>query len=473
MPNIRELQRRLSQWATDHKEERYRDLMNLVCNPEWLYQAYRNVAGNKGAQTPGVDGLTLRKWEENSEARMEKLRTSLCTGKYRPQPTRRVYIPKKDGKRRPLGITTFRDKIVQEAIRMAIEPIFEADFHPYSFGFRPNRSTHDAKAAVRTYMMNRRRMYYVIEGDIKGYFDTVQHKKLMRLIKRRIADKRVLNLIWLFLKAGVMEEGLYKDTNRGVPQGGVISPLLSNIYLHELDRYIAGRFLGKTPSQQNKNRKLGKGNAGYVRYADDWLFFYNGHVQDVRQLKVEFANFLQNELHLTLSPEKTLITHVNDGFEFLGFRFYRGVAGDGGWKHKTAIPQNKVRAVKDKVKALTESNRIYMNESAVISNINRVLRGWGNYYRHVPASKTFNAIDHYVFNRVVRWYRLKYKWTWRQVIKRRYICAGRDKRLFAEWDGPEGRKRVHLLCLVRDVRFSKYFHRKKDNPFLAEHPNTH
>ncbi|MBI4739375.1 group II intron reverse transcriptase/maturase, partial [Candidatus Woesearchaeota archaeon] len=339
--------------------------MNLVCDREWLYQAYRNVAGNKGAQTPGVDGVTLRKWEENLELRMEELRTSLRTGKYRPQPCRRVYIPKKDGKRRPLGITTFRDKIVQEVIRMVIEPIFEADFHQYSFGFRPKRSTQDARAAVRTHMMDGKHMYYVIEGDIKGYFDTVHHKKLMSLIKRRIADKRVLDLIWLFLKAGVMEEGLYKDTDSGVPQGGVISPLLSNIYLHEFDRYIAERFLGKTQCQRTMNRKLGKGNAGYVRYADDWLLFYNGHLQDVRQLKDEIASFLQNELHLTLSPEKTLITHANDGFDFLGFRFYRGIGGDGKWKPKTMIPQNKVQAFKDKVKTLT--GHTCMSESIIIS----------------------------------------------------------------------------------------------------------
>jgi len=269
MPNIREMQRRLSQWATDHPGERYRDLFNLVCQPAWLRQAYENIARNKGARTPGIDGMTQPKWERRLEENLEHLRTELRDGRYEPQPCRRVYIPKKNGKMRPLGIPTLQDRTAQEAVRMAIEPIFEADFADTSHGFRPDRSTQDAMAAVRVHMINRKRMYYVIEGDIKGCFDAIHHKKLMSLLKRRIADKRILNVIWLFLKSGVTDDGLFSSTEHGTPQGGVISPLLANVYLHELDRYYHDRFTARPDSERRRCRRHGGNNAGYVRYADD------------------------------------------------------------------------------------------------------------------------------------------------------------------------------------------------------------
>lgn len=468
MPNIREMQRRLSQWATDHVDEHYRDLFNLVCDRGWLGKAYDNVSRNKGAKTPGVDNVTRQEWENDFNGNMEKLRAELLAGTYRPQPCRRVYIPKKSGKLRPLGIPTLRDRIVQEVVRMAIEPIFEADFLKCSYGFRPNRSTHDAMAAVRTYMIDGKRMYYVIEGDIKGYFDAIHHKTLMKLLRRRIGDKRLLDVIWLFLKAGVMEDGLVNTTKLGTPQGGVISPLLANVYLHELDRYFYNRFTNRTAWAMQKCRKNGGNNAGYVRYADDFVVFCNGHMRDVKQLKEDIASFLHDKLHLTLSEEKTKITHANDGFDFLGFRFYRGLDQSRKWKPKTAIPDSKVEAIREKVKALTERNHTYMDEAAVISQLNMVLRGWGNYYRCVPASETFRAVDHYAFWRVVRWYAHKYKWSRKEVLQKRYTRDIGNRKLYAEWDGREGRQRVNLYILTKGIKLKEYYPRKIDNPFLAE-----
>jgi RNA-directed DNA polymerase len=468
MPNIREMQRRLSQWATDHPGERYHDLYNLVCQSAWLRQAYGNVAQNKGAKTPGIDRMTQPTWERHLEENLERLRIELREGKYEPQPCRRVYIPKKDGKLRPLGIPTFRDRTVQEAVRMAIEPIFEADFVDTSHGFRPHRSTQDAMVAVRTYMINRKRMYYVIEGDIKGCFDAIHHKKLMTLLKRRIADKRLLNVIWLFLKSGVMEDGLFTTIEHGTPQGGVISPLLANVYLHELDRFHHKRFTNRTPWEREKCRKHGGNNAGYVRYADDFVYLCNGHIEDVRKLKEEVASYLSDELHLTLSEEKTIITHVNDGFEFLGFRFFRGRDREGKWKPKTAIPQSKIESVKENIRRLTERDHTYMDEAAVVARLNAVLRGWGNYYRHMPAVIDFRKVDHYAFQRLVRWYRHKYHWKTTEVLKRRYTRDAGNRRLFAEWDSSTGRKRVTLVVLTRDIRRYDYNGRKIGNPYLAE-----
>lgn len=468
MPNIREMQRRLSQWATDHPEERYRDLFNLVCDPGWLREAYYNISLNKGANTPGVDGVTHGRWERCFAENMEQLCQELRDGMYRPQPCRRVYIPKRSGKLRPLGIPTIRDRIVQEAVRMAIEPIFEADFLDCSYGFRLTRSTQDAMAAVRTYMIDGKRMYYVIEGDIKGYFDTIHHKKLMTLLMRRIADRRVLNIIWLFLKAGIMDDGLFATTEQGTPQGGVVSPLLANIYLHELDRYYWQRFRARTPWEREKCRKHGGNNAGYVRYADDFVVLCNGHIEDVRKLKDDIAAFLSEELHLTLSEEKTAITYVNEGFDFLGFHFYRGIDRTGNWKPKTAIPDAKVVVVKEKVRALTERDRFRLDEAAIVTQLNAVLRGWGNYYRHTPASQTFREVDHYAFHRLVRWFAHKYKWSRPTVLRLRQTRDAGNKRLYATWRSKDGPKLVRGFVLTRDVKLQEYYPCKKGNPFLAD-----
>ena len=468
MPNIREMQRRLCQWAADHAEGQYRDLFNLICDYNWLYQAYRNIADNKGASTPGVDGLTRIHWDKEIESNMAQLLDDLRMGKYRPQPCRRVYIPKKSGTLRPLGIPALRDRIVQEAIRMAIEPIFETDFHDYSFGFRPQRSTHDAIEQLRFHLIERKRMYYVIEGDIKGCFDAIHHRKLMQLLRRRIGDKRVLAIIWSFLKAGVMEKGLFSPTEQGTPQGGVISPLLSNIYLHELDRFIYSRFQSRHKRERERCRNHGGNNANFVRYADDFVVTCNGHIRDVRQLKEDIAKFLAEELHLTLSPEKTLITHVNDGFDFLGFHFQRGTSAKGKCCIKTTIPQKNVERVKEKIRILTEHDHTYLCEVVIISKINQLLRGWGNYYRYQCVSETFAETDHFVFWRLIQWYRNKHRWSKRETILKRFNQKAGDKRLFAAWDGAEGARRTYLFILVRDIKRQRYYRRKKQNPFLVD-----
>lgn len=356
---------------------------------------------------------------------------------------------------------------------MAIEPIFEADFLDCSYGFRRNRSTHDAMAAVRTYMIDRKRMYYVIEGDIKSYFDTVHHKKLMSLLTRRIADKRLLRTIWRFLKAGIMEGEIFSTTEEGVPQGGGLSPLLANIYLHELDKYFYTRFRSQTAYERKKNRRLGGNNAGYIRFADDFVVLCNGHIADVRQLKQDIAAFLRDELYLTMSEEKTAITHVNDGFVFLGFRFYRGKDRTGQWKPKTVIPADKIEAVKEKIRSETDSSRVFLEPAVVVSRLNAVLRGWGNYYHCVPASKAFQIVDRYAFWRLVRWYALKFKISRSEVLRRFYTRIGGNRRLYATWKSRRGEKAIRLVVLTRDINFREYRSRKKGNPFLADaQPNV-
>jgi RNA-directed DNA polymerase len=244
--NVGDMQRKLARWAVQRLEDqneglfasrndlRLHDLYHLLYDVEWLQWAYERVASNQGSRSAGCDGLTIATFQQNLGDRLQELAEDLKTLRFQPHPVRRVYIPKANGKLRPLGIPSIRDRMVQEALRMVLEPIFEVEFYRCSFGFRPNRSTMDALARIASSMTASQRYYWAIEGDIRSYFDTINHEHLMTLLRRRIRDDKLLALVWRFLKAGVMEGKLFKATDQGTPQGGIISPLLANVYLHEL-----------------------------------------------------------------------------------------------------------------------------------------------------------------------------------------------------------------------------------------------
>jgi RNA-directed DNA polymerase len=266
--NVGELQRKLSRWAEQDRERQFFDLYHLLYDKDWLRLAHDSVAQNAGSVTAGCDGITMRDFDQHLAENLQTLADELRAQTYEPCPVRRVYIPKANGGQRPLGIASIRDRIVQEAVRMVLEPIYEADFRPYSFGFRPNRCTMDAIRAILWSTTDHKKFFWIIEGDLAAYFDTIHHRKLVTLLKRRIADRKLLRLIWKFLRAGVMEGKLFRDTLRGAPQGGIASPLLANIYLHELDKYME-RYTALSKKEKALRRRDGQANVVYVRYADD------------------------------------------------------------------------------------------------------------------------------------------------------------------------------------------------------------
>ena len=360
-----------------------------------------------GGQTDGVDGQTRLAFKEDYERQMKMLIDQLKRKTYKPQPVRRVYIPKHDGKQRPLGIPALRDRIVQEALRAILDPIYESDFYQHSYGFRKGRRTMDAIGNLMPLFYANAKYFYVIEGDLQSYFDTVHHRTLMKLLRRRLKDRALLDLIWKFLKSGVMEGGLFARTDSGVPQGGVISPLLANVYLNEFDRWAATQW-DPNPNARQGRRKAGLGNRKMMRYADDFVVVSNGTKAEVKATKQAIQQFLENELHLTLSEEKTVITHVNDGFDFLGFHIQRKKV-NGKWAvHLRPTAKAKERVTR-KLKDLTSRNWTWLDEYTRLTALNAVVRGWAEYYRYTSFVRDIEDITRFAWFRYLYWLRKKHK----------------------------------------------------------------
>jgi len=471
--DVGERQRKLSLWAEQLRMDagqglfksrddlRLYDLYHLIYEPTWLRLAHDRVAQNSGSITAGCDGVNMAAFDENLEENLQRLAEDLRSQTFRPTPVRRVWIPKKNGKLRPLGIPSIRDRIVQESLRMVLEPIFEAEFYAYSYGFRPNRSTADALSMIVHNASNASRYFWVIEGDIKSYFDTIHHKKLMQLLRRRIRDDKLLTLVWHFLKAGVMEGTLFTPTTEGTPQGGIISPLLANVYLHELDTYMQRR---SQPSQNAKRirRAHGRGNFAHIRYADDFVVMCNGTREEAEAMKRDIQNFLANELKLTLSDEKTKITHVNDGFRFLGYDIQRDVTGDGVRRVKLLIPQEAVAKVRASILAVTAQSSLNHSLNAKLVAMNQLLRSWGQYYRYAyNASLVFAKLDHVVFWRMAHWIGAKFRSSIPQVLRCYYVQVEGVKTLSS------GTKHLWLL---RTLRHEYPPYRTFVNPYTTTQP---
>jgi RNA-directed DNA polymerase len=416
------IQRKLHKWASNDAERRFCDLHNLVCDPATLLVAWLRVRGNRGSRSAGVDGQTAYHVEKvlGVECFLSELRQELRSGSYRPVPVKERTIPKRGGKRRRLGIPTLRDRVVQAALKLVLEPIFEADFEPCSYGYRPGRRAQDAIAEV--HYLASRSYEWLVEADIEACFDELDHAAVMERVRGRVGDPRVLRLVKAFLKAGILsEQGSLEATLTGTPQGGILSPLLANIALSALDEHFARAWeaMGETRWQRQARRRRGGATYRLVRFADDFLILVAGERRHAEALIAETARLL-HPLGLKLSEEKTRVTHIDEGLDFLGFRIKRD-RGRHGRRHVYTYPSKRsLQAAKAKVREITRTGHNQTLDQ-LLHRLNPVLRGWCAYFRHGVSSQTFNYLRAFIWRRVVCWLRRKHpkaNWRW---LKRRYL----------------------------------------------------
>ena len=413
--NIEEVQRRLWEQSKTHKENReatmplfqtnpydmrIRNLSDLIHHPDWLNEAATRVYVRSKGKAPGVDGVTVAKFKEHGTEHLQTLRMELKKRTYRPQPLRRVEIPKANGKMRLLGIPCLRDKIVQEAMRMILEPIFEVEFHENSYGFRPHRSTHHA--VFRCRMAMQQGFTWVIEGDVKVCFDEISHKAILGAVREKVMDNKFLDLLQLFLKAGVVVDGKLLPTVKGVPQGGIVSPLLANIVLNKLDWFLHGK--AKHGKEKRCVHRRGEPNLRFVRYADDWcVFLTRADKRYAESFKEEISEYLLDRCGLELSVEKTKVTHVRDGFEFLGFRLQQGIGKKGKLVPKIKIGQKAISNIRLRLNEVTRYRPSRESIDTRVQNASAVIRGWSNYFK---IAHNFSAVAGKL-NNIAHWAMVK------------------------------------------------------------------
>lgn len=429
MINVAEEMKHLHKLAVENPDKRFGNLWKLITSAEWLTQAWIEIRDNKGSKTPGIDSYTK---DDVTLECISRTQEKLRNGTYSPQAVRRVYIPKSNGKLRPLGIPTLEDRIVQQGLRMILEPIFEADFLPCSHGFRQGHSPHTALRDVATMFP---RTSWTIEGDIVGCFDNIPHAGLLKAVERRVEDGKILSLVKSFLSAGYMEKREYHRTYSGTPQGGIVSPLLCNIYLHQLDVYMLSLGANKTQSRsdirlrinpeykrienaiQRKQRTLNnlsdkivkreledelkslrkelrrtpvysndnrhKSKLGYARYADDFVILVNGSQEEAIEYKSKVEVFLKG-IGLTLSEEKTRITPWDKPIYFLGFAIEGKLRRNGVQiRAILSIPKEKELLIRREL--LKVASYFHIPEIDAVIQMNAKFLGWCNYYKYATS----------------------------------------------------------------------------------------
>ena len=431
------MQAKLHRWAAADPGRRFNDLFNLVCDPATLQVAFDRVAGNTGARTAGVDGRTVAYIEQQVGVRvfLDDLRSRVKAGEFVPCPVRERTIPKPggSGKVRRLGIPTVADRVVQAALKLVLEPIFEADFLPVSYGFRPNRRAHDAIAEVHHFGSHGYR--WVLDADIEACFDSLSHSALMDRVRTRVGDKRVLRLVKAFLKAGVLTElGQHQDTETGTPQGGILSPLLANIALSALDEALMADWQpGRAQStEQRRATRRAKGSPTWrvIRYADDFVVMVNGNREHVEHLRDEVSAILA-PLGLRLSPAKTRIAHLADGIDFLGFHLqWRRKRGTTRWYVYTFIADRPIKALKAKIRAMTNKSS-KADPGTTLIRLGQIMRGWANYFRYAVCKRALSTLADFAWWRVARWLIKLHRWTWKDFRRNYTDRSGRWEPLSA------------------------------------------
>jgi RNA-directed DNA polymerase len=426
---VRQLQNRLWAAAKQSSGRRFHALYDRIYRSDVLWEAWERVRANRGAA--GVDKITLTAVEAYGVQRMlDELQECLRAGGYRPLPVRRVEIPKPDGSRRPLGIPTVKDRVCQQAAKIVLEPIFEADFLVCSFGFRPKRSATDALERLRVGFIEGNE--FVFEADIKDFFGSLDHDRLLWLVEERVSDRRVLKLLRQWLRAGVLVDGVFSETVTGTPQGGVISPLLANVYLHAFDRAWTERGVGEV-----------------VRYADDFVVLCSSREQ--AEQAQQRASAIMGELGLSLHPDKTRVVDLREGrqgFDFLGCHLHARMSGRL-WEQRRIVryylhrwpSQRSMKRARQRIKAMTGRSQVGRELDAVIERLNLFLRGWGNYFRTGNAAQKFQDLDRHVAWRLHR-----------LLVKKRgrNLRAGQAARWTEPWFHDQG-----LHKLLGTIRYPK------------------
>ena len=379
----------LYQCAKADRQRVFHSLHDKLCSMDVLTEAWNRVASNRGAS--GVDNETIEDIRNSgAEQYLSALQHELINETYKVECVRRVYIPKPNGKQRPLGIPTVRDRIVQQAVKLLIEPIFEADFQPFSYGYRPNKSAQQASLEIRKYLNFG--LTNIVDIDIEDFFGTIDHDKLISFVMERISDPYILKLIREWLRAGVVYNGETTYPDMGTPQGGVISPLLANIYLNKLDTAWNNRKM---------NNRYGQ-DAHLIRFADDMVVLTSKEPSKAMSVIAE----LTGSLGLRLSPEKTKVTTAQNGFDFLGFHFVR-IRNEYRKKEITYfLPSVKaVRKFRDKIRDIIPLTKSHTkSEEQAVSELNQLITGWNNYFNHSNASHVYNSLDRYIAWKAAKFY---------------------------------------------------------------------
>lgn len=380
LERVRVLQRKLYLAAKANPDRKFGVLYDKVCQSDVLWMAYQQVRANKGA--PGIDRQTFDVIENEVGlgAFLTEIQAKLEAKRYKPLPVRRVYIPKADGSQRPLGIPVIADRVVQAAVKIAIEPLFEATFKDCSYGFRPRRSAHQALREI--YKWLNYKCHWVVDADLKSYFDTIPHDKLLLSVRTRVIDRSVVKLIEMWLTAGAMEEMKIRTETTGTPQGGVISPLLANLYLHWLDSTWEKKAFGKRPH-----------DAHIVRYADDFVILCSKRPE----FYLEQAKKVLDRLGLTLNDKKTRIVNAKEEpFDFLGHRFAAQPSKVTGELKTFYYPAPKaMKSVKKKIREVVRGGQHWDLPVLIKEKVNPILRGWGNYFKTGNSRKHFLSIANY------------------------------------------------------------------------------
>jgi RNA-directed DNA polymerase len=444
-PQVLAMQTKLHQWAISDPGRRFDDLYNLVYDPAFLVVAWDRVRSNKGARSAGIDGIAPRSIEPGGGEFLEGIRDDLKARRYTPTKVREKLIPKASGKLRRLGIATASDRVVQAVLKLVLEPIFEADFKPCSYGFRPRRRAHDAIAEIHYLGSPPRNYEWVFEADITACFDEISHSALLGRMRRRVGDRRVVGLVRAFLAAGILsEDGVSRDTITGTPQGGILSPCLANIALSVLDEHFTRKWEELGPEwTRAKHRKAGAPTYRLVRYADDFVVMVKGTREHAEALWDETSTVLA-PIGLRLSEEKTRVCHIDEGFDFLGYRIQRRARrGRTGKRAVYTYPSKKALAsAMNKVRSLTRRQK-HRTLADLLLAVNRVLQGWCNYFRHGVSAQTFSYLEHYTWHRVAEWIRKRHDG----------LSWGSLRRLFHGWEIRDGQTELFRPQSVAIVRY--------------------